>query len=104
MIMNRTISAWLVALTALLSLLNRPLHAQYNESVFSLKKAQELYDERGFEHSKSISVDGNLVVANTNRNVSYTYPLANYTQGGFPIKVDLNYCGSAAFTTYRKIG
>lgn len=50
------------------------LHAQYSDEAFEQKEAGELYDERGFLQNKAITVDGNLVVSNSNGNVSYSYP------------------------------
>jgi|GEM_PF-1072303 len=77
-------------------------HAQYSQTVFDLKKASDLYDERGFEQGKAISVDGKLVVSNSNGNVSYSYPISSHMEGGHTMDVTLNYCGSVAFTAFTK--
>lgn len=73
-----------------------------SEQVYQLKKAAELYDERGFQQGKSITVDGKLVVSNSNGNVSYSYPISESQVGGYPLKVVLNYCGSVSFTTFDR--
>lgn len=76
------------------------LSAQYSTRVFDLKKASELYDERGYEQNKAISVDGRLQVASSNGNVSYGYPIATTTISGYPFNVGLNYCSSVGFTSW----
>jgi len=73
---------------------------QYAQSVFDLKKLSELYDERGFAQGKAISVDGKLMVSGSNGNVSYSYPISHTTVNGYPLDVQLNYCGSVAFTAF----
>jgi len=77
-------------------------HAQYSQTVFDLKKASDLYDERGFEQGKAISVDGKLVVSNSNGNVSYSYPISSHMEGGHMMDVTLNYCGSVGFTAFTR--
>lgn len=91
-----------LVLTLILLALTTPriLHAQYDGSVFDLKQAQDLYDERGFSEASAIDVDGKLDVAAANGNVSYSYPIAQSEFGGRPFKVSLNYCGSVQFTTF----
>ena len=76
--------------------------AQYSNEAFEQKKAGELYDERGFLQNKSITVDGKLIVSNSNGNVSYSYPISSWKENGYGFTASLNYCGSVAFTTYGK--
>ena len=87
-------------LCVLLLLAGRTVHAQYSEAAFEQKQAGELYDERGFMHGKAITVDGKLVVSNSNGNVSYSYPLTSWKESGYGFSASLNYCGSVAFTTF----
>lgn len=75
--------------------------AQYSEQVRDLKGAADQYDERGYEGNKALSVDGTLMVSPSNGNVSYTYPISNHLEGGYPIDVTLNYCGSVGFTAFK---
>ena len=75
--------------------------AQYSTEALDVKKLSELYDERGFEQGKAISVDGNLMVSGSNGNVSYSYPISKTTVNGYPLEVNLNYCGSVAFTAFK---
>ena len=77
------------------------LQAQYSEKSFLVKKTQELYDERGFQQGKALSIDGKLIVSESNGNVSYSYPISEHTVHGYPLNVSLNYCGSVPFTAYR---
>src|SRR3954463_6589077 len=77
------------------------LTAQYSTKVFDLKKASDLYDERGFSQNKALTVDGRLMVSNSNGNVSYSYPISHHMEGGYAIDVTLNYCGSVGFTAYK---
>ncbi len=95
--MNRYMVAW-IALFALLCATE--LRAQYARGAFDLKRTSELYDERGYRDGKTISVDGNLMVSNSNGNVSYTYPISSFNSRGYTFDVNLNYCGSVAFTSY----
>ncbi len=95
--MIRTITATLL----LLALATAAVHAQYSTDVFTLKKAQDLYDERGFAQGKALSVDGKFIVSESNGNVSYTYPISGYTRNGYPIECSLNYCGSVAFSAFK---
>lgn len=74
---------------------------QYSEAVFDLKKAQDLYDERGFSKGAAISVDGKLAVNNQNGGVTYSYPISSFTSGGHPVNVTLNYCGAVQFTCFK---
>lgn len=76
--------------------------AQYSSDVFDLKKASDLYDERGYSQNSSISVDGNLIISNSNGNVSYRYPLTSWAQGGYNFNIDLNYCGSVGYSTFSQ--
>ncbi|MCB9217179.1 MAG: hypothetical protein H6616_15005 [Ignavibacteria bacterium] len=85
---------------AFLLLAGTPATAQYSEAAFEQKQAGELYDERGFMHGKAITVDGKLVVSNSNGNVSYSYPLSSWKEKGYGMGLTLNYCGSVAFTTF----
>ena len=85
----------------LITACSQRLAAQYSPDVFKLKKQQELYDERGFQQGAAISVDGKLNVSTSNGNVSYSYPISKSTLGGYPLEVNLNYCGSVAFTAFR---
>ncbi|MEO5928482.1 MAG: hypothetical protein ABIR47_00995, partial [Candidatus Kapaibacterium sp.] len=78
------------------------LHAQYGDDVFKLKKASDLYDERGFQQNAAIDVDGKLGISNSNGNVSYSYPISSHLEGGYPFTVTLNYCGSVACTAFQK--
>ncbi|MGE3801192.1 MAG: hypothetical protein AB7H80_09245, partial [Candidatus Kapaibacterium sp.] len=87
-------------LFVLLLLAGRTVYAQYSEAAFEQKQAGELYDERGFMHGKAITVDGKLVVSNSNGNVSYSYPLTSWKEKGYGMGLTLNYCGSVAFTTF----
>lgn len=75
--------------------------AQYSEDVFELKKAQDQYDERGFNQGAAISVDGKLAVSNQNGTPSYSYPISAFTSGGMQVNVSLNYCGSVQFTAFK---
>lgn len=75
--------------------------AQHNAETFNLQNASELYDERGFMKGKSLSLDGNLVVNNSNGNINYTYPISSFNLHGYPMNVSLNYCGSVAFTAFQ---
>ena len=74
--------------------------AQYSDEAFEQKQASELYDERGFYQNKAITVDGKLVVANSNGNVSYSYPISSWQRHGHSFSSSLNYCGSVSFSTY----
>ena len=76
------------------------LHAQYSDEAFEQKEAGELYDERGFLQNKAITVDGKLVVSNSNGNVSYSYPVSSWKENGYGFSMSLNYCGSVAFSTH----
>ncbi|MGE3801092.1 MAG: hypothetical protein AB7H80_08745, partial [Candidatus Kapaibacterium sp.] len=95
-------SAKLSTIFALVFVTSTSLFAQYSGTAFEQKKAAELYDERGFLQNKAITVDGNLVVANSNGNVSYTYPISNWNRNGYPFAVNLNYCGSVPFLTFSE--
>jgi RHS repeat-associated protein len=77
-----------------------PSTAQYNQSVFDLKKASDLYDTRGYLSGKGISVDGHLIVSNANGSVSYSYPISSSQIGGHQMDVSLNYCPAVSFTAY----
>ncbi|MEP7217869.1 MAG: hypothetical protein ABI876_03080, partial [Bacteroidota bacterium] len=77
-------------------------YAQYSEKVFDLKKASDLYDERGFAQGNAIDVDGKLAVSNANGNVSYSYPISSFSAKGYKFETTLNYCGSVGFTTFDK--
>src|SRR3954463_9273212 len=78
------------------------LHAQYSTSVFSVKKAQDLYDENGHEHGSALNVDGRLQVSASSGAVAYSYPISSYAEGGYGLTVALNYCPTVGFTTYTK--
>ncbi len=75
--------------------------AQFSPDAFEMQKHSDLYDERGFQQSKAISVDGSLIVTEANGNVSYRYPISSHPVSGYPVTVSLNYCGSVAFTTFK---
>ena len=77
-------------------------HAQYSDEAFEQKQASELYDERGFYQNKAITVDGKLVVANSNGNVSYSYPISAWQVDGYSFSTSLNYCGSVSFSSFGK--
>lgn len=74
--------------------------AQYSSQVFDLKKSAELYDARGIDNGRSLTVDGQLVVSNVNGNVTYSYPVSSTTVSGYPLTTTLNYCGSVSCTAY----
>lgn len=76
-------------------------HSQYSSEAFELKKASDLYDERGYGESSSITVDGNLVVSNSSGVPSYVYPISHHTISGYPLDVSLTYAGSVSFTTFN---
>lgn len=76
--------------------------AQYSEDAFTLKSAQEQYGENGYLNNASIAVDGKLIVSGSNAAISYSYPISSQVRNGYPVNVTLNYCGSVAFTTFRK--
>jgi len=84
-----------------LAILPARLRAQYDPKVFELKKAQDLYDERGFSQGNAISVDGKLAVNNQNGGAAYSYPISSFTSGGHQVDVALNYCGAIQFTTFK---
>src|ERR1041384_1736203 len=92
----------IIGMMIALMIVSRTASAQYSQTVFDLKKASDLYDERGFEQGKSISVDGKLVVSNSNGNVRYSYPISSHMEGGHTSDVTLHYCGSVAFTAFTK--
>ncbi len=75
--------------------------AQFSTESFNLQKASELYDERGFMKGKALSVDGSLVLNNSNGNVNYNYPVSSFNLHGYPMNVSLNYCGSVGFTAFQ---
>ncbi len=74
--------------------------AQYSSQVFDLKRASDLYDARGIDNGRSLTVDGQLVVSNVNGNVTYSYPVSSTTVSGYPLTTTLNYCGSVSCTAY----
>lgn len=76
--------------------------AQYSGEAFDLKKASDLYDERGYGQSSSITVDGSLTVSNSTGVPSYVYPISNHTISGYPIDVSLTYAGSVSFTAFTE--
>jgi RHS repeat-associated protein len=90
-----------ILLLLLFVAVSQTLTAQYSAKVFDLKKASDLYDERGFLQNKALAVDGRLLVSNSNGNVSYSYPVSHHMEGGYAIDVSLNYCGSVAFTAFK---
>ncbi|HVZ39822.1 MAG TPA: hypothetical protein VHI13_11140 [Candidatus Kapabacteria bacterium] len=92
----------LTSFIAVLLLGSVTLHAQYGSDVFSLKKAQDMYDERGFAQGKTLSIDGKLIVSESNGNVSYSYPIAKWSRSGYQFETSLNYCGSVGFTAFRR--
>lgn len=69
----------------------------------TLRKATELYDERGYSSAKAITVDGSLVIGNANGNVSYVYPISTMNVNGAAIATKLSYCGSVAFTAFTEV-
>lgn len=73
---------------------------QYSSPAFDLKKASELYDARGIENDRSLTVDGGLGISNVNGNVTYSYPISSTTVNGYPLMTTLNYCGSVSCTAY----
>ncbi|MBK9246544.1 MAG: hypothetical protein IPM69_00145 [Ignavibacteria bacterium] len=77
------------------------IYAQFSAETFKLQKASEHYDERGFMKGKSLSVDGNLVVNNSNGILSYSYPVSSFNLHSYPMNVSLNYCGSVGFTAFQ---
>src|SRR5687767_9902872 len=89
----------LVLFTALLT---DRASTQYSDAVFNLKKATDLYDERGYLKSKALSVDGKLNIAAVSGNVTYTYPIADQMLSGSRVSMMLNYCSSVSYTTYVK--
>jgi RHS repeat-associated protein len=78
------------------------LFGQYSDKAFSLRRSSELFDERGYQQSKSVSVDGKVVVSNSNGSLSYSYPISSYSAGGYPIQVGLTYCNAVAFTAFKQ--
>src|SRR3954464_10599423 len=78
------------------------LRAQYSPDVAALRSAQELYDERGYDQGKALSVDGSLAVSEPNGNLSYIYPISKVSKNGYTIATSLSYCGSVAFTTFDR--
>ena len=80
----------------------QPLRAQYSSEAFDLKKASDLYDERGYGQSSSITVDGSLSVSNSTGVPSYVYPISNHTISGYPINMNLTYAGSVSYTTFTE--
>lgn len=78
------------------------LRAQYSSDVFNLKKAQDLWDQRGYAQGAALSVDGRLIVSEANGIPTYHYPISEFTIGGYPFSSELNYCGSVAFTIFNK--
>jgi len=93
------VAAVVVASTVLLGC--GVLRAQYSEKVFDLKKAQDLYDERGFAQGAAVTIDGKLVVGESNGNVNYSYPVSSSLVNGQKLDVTLDYCGSVAFTAFK---
>ncbi|HVZ42151.1 MAG TPA: hypothetical protein VHI13_22920, partial [Candidatus Kapabacteria bacterium] len=77
------------------------MHAQYSQQSFDTRKASELYDERGYQTSGAITVDGSLAISNSNGNVSYAYPISQTAVSGFSLTVSLAYCGSLSYVTYK---
>lgn len=75
--------------------------SQYSQEAADLRKASDLHDERGYAEGKAISVDGKLIVGNATGNVSYTYPISNHLQAGYPVDVTLTYCPALSFTAYK---
>ncbi|HVZ37976.1 MAG TPA: hypothetical protein VHI13_01770, partial [Candidatus Kapabacteria bacterium] len=75
--------------------------AQYSQQAFDLHKASDQYDERGYQTSNAITVDGALSVSNSNGNVSYSYPISHTSVSGFPLDITLSYCGSLSYVSYR---
>ena len=78
------------------------LFGQYSDKAFALRRSSELYDERGYQQSKSVSVDGKIVVSNSNGSLSYSYPISSYSASGYPIQVGLTYCNAVAFTAFKQ--
>lgn len=77
------------------------MYAQYSSEAFELKKASDLYDERGYGESSSITVDGSLAISNATGVPSYIYPISHHTISGFPLDVSLTFAGSVSFTTFN---
>ncbi len=78
------------------------LTAQYSQEAYEVSKASDQYDQRGFAQNDVISVDGKVVVGNTNAALSYSYPISSFTRDGYPLNVSLNYCNSVEFTTFNQ--
>ncbi len=98
----RVKSLFHVLASLVLSLANLPaVKAQFAPDAFETQKHSDLYDERGFQRNSVLSVDGSLMVAEANGNVSYRYPISSHPVSGHPVTVSLNYCGAVAFTTFK---
>lgn len=74
---------------------------QYSQSVFSLRAAADLYDERGYSQGAAITIDGKLAVNNQNGSPAYSYPISSFTSGASAVNVSLNYCGAVQVTAFK---
>ena len=92
----------LLAFGMLILVTAMPTTAQLSPEVRDLKRAADQYDQRGYMNGSSITVDGKLIVSNTNGNVSYRYPLGDYQSAGYPISISLNYSSSVSSTCFGK--
>ncbi len=61
-----------------------------------------MHDERGFQQSAALSVDGKLAVSNSNGAVSYVYPISDFTVDNHKISTIVTYSPSVSFTAYKK--
>jgi hypothetical protein len=86
----------ILSLIFLCTVIAAPLRAQYSTDVATLKEAQDLYDERGYEQGKALSVDGHVAVSESNGNLSYVYPISAFSRNGYKVETSLSYCGSVA--------
>ncbi len=91
----------LLLVIASLFFLHSSVLAQYSQEAFSLKCAQDGYDEAGFTNGNAINVDGNLVVTASSGAVAYSYPISNRIIDGYPLDVALNFCSSVSFSAFK---
>lgn len=74
-----------------------------SDTTFALRELSSQYDATGYlTGSTPIQIDGRLIVSEGSGSVIYRYPISSFTKHGYPITVELNYCGSVNHTTFSK--